>query len=83
MKKSDKIALQLAERPQIIRQRDVIKAVQSEGIFRRLVAGGWLVPCVAEKKYKAFRRADVDAAVARILAGEMPPQLPVKEKAAV
>lgn len=81
MKKKDRIQQNLGDVPRLIRQRDVIRQVQSEGILKRLVASGWLVPVVRERKFCAYRRSDVDSCVERILSGEMPPPLPSRRGA--
>lgn len=61
--------------PILIRQRDALKELQSQGVLKRMIANGWLKPVVKEKRYVAFRRSDFDAALDRMLAGEMPPPL--------
>lgn len=80
MKKSERLEQALRDAPKLMRQRDAIRQVQSEGVLRRMIAGGWLAPAVRAKKYVAFRRSDVDACVNRLLAGEMPPSLPPRAR---
>ena len=63
-------------RPEIVsplcRRTEAIALVQGEGMLRRMEERGWLKAVARRAGYCAFKREDVLAAVARILAGELP-----------
>jgi hypothetical protein len=42
-------------------------------LFLCALRAGWLKPCARRHKIALYARADVDACIARIRAGEMPP----------
>ena len=42
-------------------------------LLERLIAGGWLVPCVRQHRFSIYSAECVAAVDARLKAGEMPP----------
>jgi hypothetical protein len=62
----------------ICRRTEAIRLVGGEGMFRRMEAAEWFQAKVRTPGYTAYLREDILAALARLLAGEVPPTLPSK-----
>ena len=58
--------------PRLLRPDDAARYVGGEGMLKRFVAAGWLVPLVRRKRLTIYRRADLDVCCSRLDAGEFP-----------
>lgn len=57
----------------LLTAKDCAALFRVPDIFTRAVQAGWLSPCASGGKVALYARADVDACVARIRSGELPP----------
>ena len=54
------------------RPREAANAIGSEGLFRRIVADGWIKPIVQQHKITIYDGNDVEACMDRLRSGELP-----------
>ena len=70
----------------LLTQDDIGTLLRVQDLARRAIYHGWIKPCARSgdggSSKPLYNRADVDALIARVSTGEVPPQLPRKGKEA-
>lgn len=68
----------------LLTQEDIGTLLRVQDLARRAVYHGWIKPCARSgdggSSKPLYNRPDVDALIARVAAGEVPPQRPRKGK---